>query len=73
MKKSGIKQFIFLFIILPSFVGGYSLFFTEIEANSNFSIASEEAINEISPNNHQYDRSDIVYKPIESTLNLSRI
>ena len=73
MKKSGIKQFIFLFIILPSFVGGYSLFFTEIEATSNFSIASEEAINEISPNNHQYDRSDIVYRPIESTLNLSRI
>ena len=73
MKKSGIKQFIFLFIILPSFVGGYSLFFTEIEATSNFSIASEEAINEISPNNHQNDRSDIVYKPIESTLNLSKI
>jgi len=73
MKKSGIKQFIFLFIILPSFVGGYSLFFTEIEATSNFSIASEEAINEISPNNHQNDRSDIVYKPIESFFNLSRI
>lgn len=75
MKKSGIKQFIFLFIILPSFVGGYSLFFTEIEANSKSNIAGngEEAIDEILSNNHQNDRSDIVYKPIESTLNLSRI
>ena len=73
MKKSGIKQFIFLFIILPSL--GFSLFFTEIEANSKSSIAGngEEAINEVLSNSHQNDRSDIVYKPIESTLNLSRV
>ena len=75
MKKSGIKQFILLFIVFPSFVGGYSLFFGEIESNSRSSIAGngEEAINEILSNNLQNGRSDIVYKPIESTLNLSRI
>ena len=75
MKKSGIKQFILLFIVFPSFVGGYSLFFGEIESNSKFSIAgnSEEVINEVLSNNLQNGRSDIVYKPIESTLNLSRI
>jgi len=75
MKKSGIKHFIFLFIILPSFVGGYSLFFAEIEANSKSIIAGngEEAINEVLSNSHQNDMSDIDYKPIESTLNLSRI
>jgi len=73
MKKSGIKRFILLFIIFPSFIGGYSLFFNEIEANSNLSNASEEAINEILSNNLENSRSDIDYKPIESTLNFSRI
>ena len=77
MKNSAIRHFIVLFIIFPSIVGGYSLFFGEIESNSKSSIAGngveEEVINETLPNNLQNGRSGIVYKPIESTLNLSRI
>ena len=77
MKNSAIRHFIVLFIIFPSIVGGYSLFFGEIESNSKSSIAGngveEEVINEILSSDLQNDRSDIDYKPIESTLNLSRI
>ncbi|MHA1478584.1 MAG: CARDB domain-containing protein [Promethearchaeota archaeon] len=71
MKKSGLKHFILIFILFPSFVGCYSLFFDNIEFKSNN--AGEGAINEILSNNLQNDRSDIVYTPIESIVNLSRI
>ena len=79
MKNSAIKRFIVLFIIFPSFVGCNALFLGSIEAKSeldNYNDSLEE-VNELEflSNNPQVDkdRSDIDYKPIESTLNLSRI
>jgi V8-like Glu-specific endopeptidase len=71
MKKLGIKHFILIFSLFPSFIGCYSLFFDKIEFMSNND--GEEVINEIFSNIPQKDKSDIVYTPIESILNLSRI
>ena len=75
MKKSSITSFILLFIVFPSFVGCYSLFLDKIEANSKSGITGngEEASEVKFSSNPLNDRSDIVYRPIESTLNLSRI
>ena len=79
MKNSAIKAFIVLFIIFPSFVGCYALFLGSIEARSDISYynGGEEVDNELELLSNipqvDKDRSDIDYKPIESTLNLSRI
>ena len=52
-------------------MGFHSLFFDKTEFRSNND--GEEAINEILSNNPQKDKGNIVYKPIESILNLSGI
>jgi len=76
MKNSAFNHFILLFIVIPSFIGGYALFIHNGDANSELSSYSddEEENNEFLSNNPQVDKvkSDIVYKPIESSLNLSK-
>ena len=77
MKKTRIKHFVLLFIVFPSFVGYYSIYFSfgDIEGNSKSIIVSggEELPISTLPNNPLNLRDDLVYKPIESTLNISTI
>ncbi|MBY9013419.1 MAG: hypothetical protein KGD70_13675 [Candidatus Lokiarchaeota archaeon] len=61
-----------LFIIFPSFIGCFSLIVDNFESEPNFVGIRKEVVNEISSKNPQNDRSEIIYKPIETTLNFSR-